>query len=67
MVKQLCGNTNILIKGNNTWRFCGKIESFYSPDKGASWTVLTLQLFKKDDGIFTADFYDAKIDLLRRL
>jgi hypothetical protein len=41
-------NTNILIKGNNTWLVSGwKIESFYSPDKGASWTVLTTQLFKE--------------------
>jgi hypothetical protein len=53
MVKQLlASNTNILIKGNNTWLVSvEKIESFYSPDKGASWTVLTLNSRKSDDGI----------------
>jgi hypothetical protein len=49
MVKQLlASNTNILIKGNNTWLVSvEKIESFYSPDKGASWTVLTTQFKEK--------------------
>jgi hypothetical protein len=42
-----------------------KIESFYSPDKGASWTVLTLNCSRKsDDRNFTADFYDSKIDFI---
>jgi hypothetical protein len=42
-----------------------KIESFYSPDKGASWTVLTLNCSRKsDDGILQQISMIPKLDLL---
>ncbi|MFV8354645.1 WD40/YVTN/BNR-like repeat-containing protein [Flavobacterium sp. XS1P32] len=57
-------NTNILIKGNNTWLVSGgkKSRVFYSPDKGDSWTVFDTPIVqgKAMTGIFTADFYDSK-------
>lgn len=58
-------NTNIVIKGNNTWIVSGgkKSRVFYSPDKGKCWTVFETPMAqgKAMTGIFTADFYDAKI------
>jgi hypothetical protein len=50
-------NTNILIKGNNTWLVSvEKIESFYSPDKGASWTVFDTNCSRKSDDVFYSRF-----------
>ena len=61
-------NTNIIIKGNNTWIVSGgkKSRVFYSPDKGASWTVFDTPIVqgKAMTGIFTADFYDSKIGFI---
>ncbi|MFV8364247.1 WD40/YVTN/BNR-like repeat-containing protein [Flavobacterium sp. ZT3P35] len=61
-------NTNIIIKGNNTRIVSGgkKSRVFYSPDKGASWTVFETPIVqgKTMTGIFTADFYDAKIGFI---
>lgn len=58
-------NTNIVIKGNNTWIVSGgkKSRVFYSPDKGTSWAVFETPMVqgKSMTGIFTADFYDTKI------
>jgi photosystem II stability/assembly factor-like uncharacterized protein len=55
-------NTNIVIKGNNTWVVSGgkKSRVFYSPDKGSSWSVYETPIAqgKQMTGIFTADFYD---------
>lgn len=57
-------NTNIVIKGNNTWIVSGgkKARVFYSSDKGNSWEVYNTPIVqgKAMAGIFTADFYDAK-------
>jgi len=57
-------NTNIVIKGNNTWVVSGGIQSrvFYSADKGETWSVFNTPIVqgKAMTGIFTADFYDAK-------
>ncbi|TDE28771.1 oxidoreductase [Flavobacterium ranwuense] len=57
-------NTNIIIKGNNTWIVSGgkKSRVFYSPDKGNTWTVYDTPIVqgKSMTGIFTADFYDAQ-------
>lgn len=57
-------NTNIVIKGNNTWIVSGgkKSRVFYSPDKGNTWTVYDTPIVqgKSMTGIFTADFYDAQ-------
>lgn len=56
-------NTNIIIKGNNTWIVSGgkKSRVFYSRDKGNSWSVYETPLVqgKSMTGIFTADFYDS--------
>lgn len=55
-------NTNIVVKGNNTWVVSGgsKARVFYSPDKGNSWSVYNSPISqgKKMTGIFSADFYD---------
>jgi photosystem II stability/assembly factor-like uncharacterized protein len=57
-------NTNIVIKGNNTWIVSGgkKSRVFYSLDKGNTWTVYDTPIVqgKSMTGIFTADFYDAQ-------
>jgi len=57
-------NTNIVIKGNDTWVVSGGKNSrvFYSPDKGNSWEVSATPIVqgKTMTGIFTADFYDSK-------
>jgi hypothetical protein len=55
-------NTNIVIKGNNTWIVSGgmKARVFYSADKGNTWKY-TIQLYKEsDDWHFTADFMTLK-------
>ena len=58
-------NTNIIIKGSNTWIVSGGIKSrvFFSPDKGSSWQVFETPIVqgKQMTGIFTADFYNDKI------
>jgi photosystem II stability/assembly factor-like uncharacterized protein len=58
-------NTNIVIKGNHTWIVSGgkKARVFYSANKGLSWSVYTTPIVqgKTMTGIFTADFYNAKI------
>jgi len=57
-------NTNIIIKGNNTWIVSGgkKARVFYSSDKGMTWNVYNTPIVhgKAMAGIFTADFYDSK-------
>ncbi|RED23610.1 hypothetical protein BD847_2671 [Flavobacterium cutihirudinis] len=57
-------NTNIVIKGNDTWLVSGgkKSRVFYSPDKAKTWKVVETPIVqgKEMTGIFTADFYDAK-------
>ena len=58
-------NTNIIVKGSNTWLVSGGIKSrvFFSPDKGNSWQVFETPIVqgKQMTGIFTADFYSDKI------
>ncbi|TDE03856.1 sialidase family protein [Flavobacterium hiemivividum] len=57
-------NTNIVIKGNDTWIVSGgkKARVFYSADKGNNWEVFDTPIVqgKAMAGIFTADFYDSK-------
>jgi photosystem II stability/assembly factor-like uncharacterized protein len=57
-------NTNIVIKGNNTWIVSGgkKSRVFYSSDKGNTWEAFETPIVqgKQMTGIFTADFYDSK-------
>jgi photosystem II stability/assembly factor-like uncharacterized protein len=57
-------NTNIVIKGNDTWLVSGgkKARVFYSPDKAKTWKVIETPIVqgKAMAGIFTADFYDSK-------
>ena len=55
-------NTNIVIKGNNTWIVTGgkKARVLLSTDKGLSWKIYETPIVqgKAMAGIFTADFYD---------
>ncbi|MBF4493327.1 oxidoreductase [Flavobacterium sp. MR2016-29] len=57
-------NTNIVIKGNDTWLVSGgkKARVFYSPDKAKTWKVIDTPITqgKSMTGIFTADFFDEK-------
>jgi photosystem II stability/assembly factor-like uncharacterized protein len=57
-------NSNIVIKGNDTWLVSGgkKSRVFYSPDKGKTWKVVETPIVagRLMTGIFTADFYDSK-------
>jgi photosystem II stability/assembly factor-like uncharacterized protein len=57
-------NTNIVIKGKDTWLVSGgkKARVFYSSDKGRTWKVFETPIVqgKTMTGIFTADFYDSK-------
>lgn len=57
-------NTNIVIKGNETWMVSGgkKARVFYSADKGKSWKVFDTPIIQGEamTGIFSADFYDAE-------
>lgn len=57
-------NTNLILKGNNTWMVSGgkKARVFYSPDKGNTWEVFNTPIVQGEamTGIFTAAFYDSK-------
>lgn len=57
-------NTNIVIKGNETWIVSGgkKSRVLHSADKGKSWEVFETPIVqgKAMTGVFTADFYDTK-------
>jgi photosystem II stability/assembly factor-like uncharacterized protein len=61
-------NTNICIRGNNTWIVSGgkKARVFYSPDKGNSWEVFETPIVQglAMTGIFTADFYDTRFGII---
>lgn len=57
-------NTNIIIKGENTWIVSGgkKSRVFFSLNKGVTWKVYETPIVQGETmtGIFTADFYDSK-------
>lgn len=57
-------NSNIVIKGNQTWIVSGgkKARVFHSADKGKTWKAFETPIIqgKTMTGIFTADFYDTK-------
>ncbi|MBF7090828.1 oxidoreductase [Flavobacterium sp. ALJ2] len=57
-------NTNIVIKGKETWLVSGgkRARVFYSNNKGKTWKVTETPIAqgKTMTGIFTADFYDSK-------
>ena len=61
-------NTNVVVKGNNTWVVSGgkKARVFYSADKGKTWDVYDTPIVqgKTMTGIFTADFYNDKIGII---
>lgn len=61
-------NTNIVVKGNNTWIVTGgkKARVLYSGDKGLKWETVETPIVqgKEMAGIFTADFYDSKIGFI---
>lgn len=61
-------NSNIIIKGNNTWIVSGgkKSRVFYSPDKGNTWSSYETPIVQGEamTGIFTADFYNDKIGFI---
>ncbi len=56
-------NTNIVIKGSNTWIVTGGKEAnvIFSSDKGKTWVKYKTPIVQGEamTGIFTADFYDA--------
>ncbi len=58
-------NTNLIIKGNDTWIVSGgkKSRVFYSADKGDAWKVYNTPIVQGSEmtGIFSADFYNDKI------
>lgn len=58
-------NTNIVVNGNHTWIATGgkKARVFYSSDKAKSWSVVDSPIVQGQamTGVFSADFYDAKI------
>jgi photosystem II stability/assembly factor-like uncharacterized protein len=55
-------NTNIVIKGDDTWIVTGGKRSrvFFSSDKGNTWTTYNTPIIEGSEmtGIFTADFAD---------
>jgi photosystem II stability/assembly factor-like uncharacterized protein len=61
-------NTNIVIKGDNTWIVSGgkKARIFFSSDKGKTWSVNNSPIIQGETmtGIFTADFYNEKIGFI---
>jgi photosystem II stability/assembly factor-like uncharacterized protein len=61
-------NTNIVIKGDNTWIVSGgkKARVFFSADKGKTWIVNNSPIIQGETmtGIFTADFYNEKIGFI---
>jgi photosystem II stability/assembly factor-like uncharacterized protein len=61
-------NTNVIVKGNHCWIVSGgkKSRVFYSSDKGKTWNVFETPIVQGQTmtGIFTADFYDAKIGFI---
>jgi photosystem II stability/assembly factor-like uncharacterized protein len=61
-------NTNIVIKGNNTWIVTGgqKARVLFSSDKGLSWQIYNTPIVqgKAMAGIFTADFYDSNVGFI---
>ena len=58
-------NTNLIVKGDNTWIVSGgkKSRVFYSADKGKSWKVYDTPIVQggSADGIYSADLYDENI------
>ncbi|AXG74528.1 oxidoreductase [Flavobacterium arcticum] len=58
-------NTNLIIRGNDTWIVSGgkKSRVFYSGDKGKTWEVYNTPIVQGSEmtGIFSADFYNNKI------
>jgi photosystem II stability/assembly factor-like uncharacterized protein len=58
-------NTNIVLKGNNSWIATGgkKSRILYSKDKGKSWSAIDTPIVqgKEMTGMFSLDFYDQEI------
>lgn len=56
-------NTNIEIIGDSVWIGTTEGRIFYSPDKGNTWSVQQTAIIheKETEGIYSLDFYDAKI------
>lgn len=55
-------NTNIAVKGNNTWIATTAGRVYFSEDKGKSWSVVQTPVInaKETEGIYSMDFYDNK-------
>ncbi len=58
-------NTNLIVKGDNTWIVSGgkKSRLFHSADKGKTWKVYDTPIVQGSEmaGMFSADFYDENI------
>lgn len=61
-------NSNIAIKGDNTWILSGGMTSrvYFSPDKGETWEVFDTPLLdgKATTGGYTMDFYDENFGII---
>ncbi|WP_417872979.1 WD40/YVTN/BNR-like repeat-containing protein [Xanthomarina gelatinilytica] len=55
-------NTNIAVKGNNTWIATTAGRVYFSEDKGKSWSVVQTPVInaKETEGIYSMAFYDDK-------
>ncbi len=55
-------NTNIAVKGNNTWIATTAGRVYFSEDKGKSWSVVQTPVInaKETEGIYSVAFYDNK-------
>lgn len=55
-------NTNIAVKGNNTWIATTAGRVYFSEDKGKSWSVVQTPVInaKETEGIYSMAFYDNK-------
>lgn len=53
-------NTNIAVKGNNTWIATTAGRVYFSEDKGKSWSVVQTPVInaKQTEGIYSMAFYD---------
>ncbi|WP_417889229.1 WD40/YVTN/BNR-like repeat-containing protein [Xanthomarina gelatinilytica] len=53
-------NTNIAVKGNNTWIATTAGRVYFSEDKGKSWSVVQTPVInaKETEGIYSMAFYD---------
>ncbi len=59
-------NTNIEIKGNNTWIATTSSRIYFSADKGLSWEIFNTPVIQKGaaEGIYSIDFYNENLGVV---